>query len=144
MRNAPTSSLPQLTHLLHPKPVQWRDIVQPLADKLDVPVVEAATWLKNLEAAKEANATASKDQPAFQLLEFYRVSLAGKEQDTPAAANGNSSALDKEALGGGSALVVKNVLQVSKTLGNPELKPLGEDDVVKWLGYWKQIGALRT
>lgn len=135
MRNTPISLLPQLTHLLHPKPVQWRDIINPLANRLNVPIVKASIWLKKLEEAKE-NATAIKEQPAFQLIDFYRVSLAEKKQD----ANG----ADKEALGGGSTLVVKNVLQVSQTLGSPTLEPLGEADVDKWLGYWKQIGVLQA
>ena len=134
MRNSPALSLPQLTHLLHPKPVQWRDIIQPLADKLNVPIVDASIWLARLEAAKE-NAPSVKEQPAFQLIDFYRVSLAEKTQGADTVAN-------EEALGGGSTLTVKNILQASQTLGDPELEALGGTDVDKWLLYWKRIGVL--
>ncbi len=90
------------------------------------------------ESANDGSAVqAAAANPALKLVDFY-VGAA-----SAAAGNGvrrfTDDGLELEVFAA-SRLETKETVRVSKTMA--ELPTLGDDDVERWLGYWKGKGAL--
>ncbi|KIJ30734.1 hypothetical protein M422DRAFT_783906 [Sphaerobolus stellatus SS14] len=71
-------------HLVHPRPVTWRNAIGIIAGILDVPIIPFDEWLRRLEAVPRTS-EALHNNPALHLLDFYHVSappkdMAGQEE----------------------------------------------------------------
>ncbi|THH28009.1 hypothetical protein EUX98_g6169 [Antrodiella citrinella] len=73
MRNSPEAML----HLVHPRPVTWSQVMEPISRALRLPIVPYSEWLNRLQNSgdKEGNSAASEVQllqvnPALMLIDF--------------------------------------------------------------------------
>ncbi|KAK7470219.1 large subunit of alpha-aminoadipate reductase [Stygiomarasmius scandens] len=57
-------------HLVHPRPVKWRDLAQCIASQLNVRLVSFSEWLGMLSGA-----AAEKEIPALRILPFFKILL---------------------------------------------------------------------
>lgn len=129
-------------HLVHPKPVQWSSVIKPIAEALNVPLIPLEEWAKRLQRVQEESANdgsaveAAAANPALKLVDFYvGAAAAGKNYVRRFTDDG----MELEIFAA-SRLETKETVRVSKTMA--ELPTLGDDDVERWLGYWKGKGAL--
>ncbi len=124
MRNTDTP----IRHLVHPRPVQWHDLMVPIAAELDIPIVAYADWLKSLEEGAGDHAEDEVEKlranPALRLLDFFRAPCSSREQ---------------EAIGG-VELFTEIAEKVSDTLRH--LPELGVNDVRRWMKGWEASGFL--
>ncbi|KAH9847100.1 acetyl-CoA synthetase-like protein [Lenzites betulinus] len=115
-------------HLVHPRPVPWRNIMAPIAEELGVPLVPYAEWLAALQKDVEEGGTDEVElmqaNPALRLLSFYK-SL--------------KSSPEREPLGMVYLSTAKSV-GVSPTLAS--LPKLDEERAKGWLAAWRQCGFL--
>lgn len=139
MRKSPASYL----HLMHPKPVTWASVIQPIATSLDVPIVSYSDWLEKLNLVvkerEESSTTAdqleaARENPALRLIDFYRRSNATDHHDCRKDAE--AEAFVKVRL---DMTITKKVIA---TLGDPNLPTLGAEDAQRWLEYWHEVAAL--
>lgn len=127
MRNSPV----QILHLVHSRPVPWHDLLAPIADELNVPLVPYTAWLTALDKSAGAsegtasNLDAMRDNPALRLLEFFR-----SRRDSPK---------DREPLGT-ARLATGKARSVSETLAN--MHELGGTDARRWVTAWRASGFL--
>ncbi|EJD42005.1 acetyl-CoA synthetase-like protein [Auricularia subglabra TFB-10046 SS5] len=108
-------------HLVHPRPIPWRDVFQTYASTLNVPLVPFPDWLNRLtkHAADPAGV------PAVRLLEFWKTF--------------GDAGFD--AMSGIEAVDTTRAQAVSPTLR--DMRPLDQKDVRRWYEYWTRTGALR-
>ncbi|KDR73164.1 hypothetical protein GALMADRAFT_158296 [Galerina marginata CBS 339.88] len=120
-------------HLVHPKPVQWNDIMQVLATTLNVPLVPYVEWIARLESsahdADETGPGAENRRAALKLTHFYRIGL-------------NASSHNTESMGLLPKVATDKGVKASPTLQDETVQPLNEHDVEKWVAYWREIGFL--
>lgn len=122
---------PGVLHLVHPKPATWSSLLKAFSQALNLPIMSYAAWLGKLEqSGANADAEDLEGVPAIRLLDFFRNL---KTLD-------NSDA-DFEAFGF-PTLSAEAALRSSQFLSDENLPSLGEADVQRWLGYWKNIGYL--
>ena len=119
-----------IVHLVHPRPVSWSTILEPIAKELNVPLVPYAKWLSALEGSVEQGSAeeveAMRLNPALRLLEFYK-------------AQATTMTPDREAMG----LVfisTDKAVQVSESLAR--LPQLDGERARMWLAAWKKSGFL--
>ncbi|KAJ6472708.1 hypothetical protein C8R47DRAFT_1295530, partial [Mycena vitilis] len=114
----------KLLHLIHPNPVPWLNIASVIANDLGVPLVPYADWLTRLENA----AKTEKPFRAPRLLGFFQSA------DRHTSEEHNAFGFPK--------LEMSNALKASKTLRSATSPTywLGEEDVKKWMGYWRSVG----
>jgi hypothetical protein len=108
--------------LTHPKSVSWDFVFAYIARILGVPLVPYSQWFKHLESSESEQAV--KQNPALRLLEFYR------------SINTNAGLRD--------VLFRKVITDIAEN-ASPALRDanaLREDDVQKWLNYWKAVGVI--
>ncbi|KAL1938320.1 hypothetical protein VTO73DRAFT_11771 [Trametes versicolor] len=111
----------QVLHLSAPRPVPWNTVFGPIAEWLGVPLVPPSEWLAKLrESAKaaESGPKVGAHDSAHNLLPFFEAAMSIKELKFD---NGKA-------------------VTVSKALA--ELQPLGKDDALKWLQFWKDAKFL--
>lgn len=111
-------------HLVHPSPVPWTNIVTVVSEALMVPLVPYHQWLSSLEQWESNSASHREENPAIHLLDFYR-----------------SHSGDAEAFGF-PRLSTARALQAAPSLRPTNLQPLGRDNVLSWIKYWKKKGFL--
>jgi hypothetical protein len=132
MRNSPESML----HLAHPNPVPWNAIFGRIASILNVDLVPYSDWLSRLDSKRlefEGEATAkrgsggnAKRPNAFNLLDiFYRPAVIHSDPETEAFLPRISTEASK---------------RVVPSFGS--MRQLNDDDVDRWLTYWKSIGLI--
>lgn len=128
-------------HIVHPRPVQWNDIIGILARKVGVQLVSYDTWLGRLqESGDTSNGGDENANPALRLLDFYQSAL-----EKPLLSE------DAEAFGF-PRLATVDTVRVAPSLrvasseggggGGRTLRVLSEVDVDGWLAYWKVVGFL--
>lgn len=66
---------------------------------------------------------------ALRLLPFFRIYVHDGSEVSPLAM-------------GWPNLEVKEAVAASQTLADPRLRKLESEDVMKWLEYWRRVGAL--
>lgn len=118
-------------HLVHPKPVTYSSIIQLIAKELDVPLVPYPIWVSKLNDALQASSgsvQSAKSNPAFKLIEFYRGVKEVPNEDQEAFVM--------------TRLETGQTIKASKTLGDPEIPRVGQEDVERWLEYWQRKGVL--
>ncbi|KAI1786493.1 acetyl-CoA synthetase-like protein [Ganoderma leucocontextum] len=122
MRSSPESIL----HLVHPRPISWHDLIAPIAQELEVPLVPYATWLAALESSAEGSLDAARENPALRLLDFFRSSAEGNEKPPL----------------GLWRLATKKAVEASETLAR--MPQLEEADVRRWVAAWRTSGFLNA
>lgn len=124
-------SPPGVYHLTHPSPVSWAIPMQEAARIMNVPLVPYAQWLAALE--KQASSPTSetlKNNPALRLLDFFRYTTRRRNLTTK-----TENFLEPE-------LSCAKALKESPTLRSITSTPLGAQDVLKWIGYWRSVGFI--
>lgn len=121
----------QFLHLTHPHPVPWTTIMKPISQELGIPMVPLQDWISSLKQSGEGLDASSAvatldDNPALKLLDFFVPKGEKKSND--------SQAFDLKMMD------VTKAQTISRTLA--ELPPLSDDEVLKWLSYWRSIGFL--
>jgi hypothetical protein len=118
------NSSAELLHLTNPKPAAWNVIFRDIASTLKVDLVPYSDWISRLEASE----TDGVGEPhiAVRLLSFFKA----------VPVEGNTEA------GGIPRLDITAARRVSPTLNDENLKPVGLEDVKKWLNYWKSAGLI--
>lgn len=112
-------------HLIHPKPVSWSSLIQPIASELRVPLVSYEQWLRLLQDCGHDSIEVEhlRQNPALRLLEFYRHAPVNE---------------DREPLGV-ARLSFERALEVSPALN---MAALGSDHVHSWIAAWRASGFL--
>ncbi|EED82934.1 predicted protein [Postia placenta Mad-698-R] len=115
-------------HLVHPQPVGWNAIMEPLASKLNVPLVPYVEWLARLESLAEdgdvhATHAGKTDKAALRLLYVYRKAFATPERLEESMGLMPRVAMDK---------------------AEGSTQQLGPEDVERWLSYWRVTGFMRS
>ncbi|EED83358.1 predicted protein [Postia placenta Mad-698-R] len=130
------SSPTHIVHLIHPRPVCWNVIARHIAKEFSVKLVPYRKWLALLENAARLlpKDTAARRRKmgqcrALRLLPFFRIYVHDGSEVSPLAM-------------GWPNLEVKEAVAASQTLADPRLRKLESEDVMKWLEYWRRVGAL--
>ncbi|KAG1905243.1 putative aminoadipate reductase [Suillus fuscotomentosus] len=127
---------PIAVNLVHPRPVAWRTLIQPVADALverkvtnyPLPLVPFSEWHDKLESsAKDLSKETMKRIPAIKLLDFMRF-MARSDIATRASGEMSSEA------GGVASFATAVAERVSPTM--KELKSLSSADAAQWVDYW--------
>ncbi|KZT58729.1 acetyl-CoA synthetase-like protein [Calocera cornea HHB12733] len=127
---------PRYFHLVHPRSTTWHAIFGAVSSSVSVPLIPYVDWIAKLESA--ASLAASKPSiaeriPAIKLIDFLRRGLLS-EGDQP----GKNAYKRKEAIG--VDLETTQSVQMSETLRGLDI--LSENDVERWIQYWKKHGFL--
>jgi hypothetical protein len=133
MRN----SLEPVLHLAHPNPVPWNTVFRRIASVLNVDLVPYSDWLARLDSkqlefegettAKRGSGGNAKRPSAFNLLDmFYRPAIIRSDPETEAL-------LPKV-----STEVARRVVPLFG-----DMRQLNDDDVDRWLTYWKSIDMIQ-
>lgn len=120
-----------VVHVVHPRPVCWSTIMEPLADILKVPLVPYKEWLSKLEnvaANSSLQDRLSSRYSAVKLLAFFQQGL-----HRPAGT---------ESMGLMPRVTMENGVRASATLGSSVLPQLGRRNVKLWVEYWREVGFL--
>ncbi|OAX38467.1 putative aminoadipate reductase [Rhizopogon vinicolor AM-OR11-026] len=134
---------PIAVNLVHPRPVAWKTLMQPVAKAIferkvtgdPLPLVPFSEWLEKLEsAAKDTSESNMKRLPAIKLLDFMRF-IARSDKATRASGEMSPDA-------GSFAPFATGVAQrVSPTMR--ELESLSSVDAVQWVEYWAAAGMFQ-
>ncbi|KAK0195634.1 putative polyketide synthase [Armillaria mellea] len=117
-------------HVVHPHPVEWGAVLRLAASKMNVPVVAYKEWIRRLETDIDGNVSSMQENPALRLLDFFRQGVS------------SSSSVATDSMGLLVKVAMDRSLSVSSTLRDKNLRRLGEDDVDRWIGFWKKEGFL--
>lgn len=138
-------------HLVNPRPIAETALIAIFARKLCLPVVHIEDWMSALQrsydslvaSAPKVNGKPSRDymrqafrkNPAAQMVGFFKIveeSCKGKP-------------LRPDQTTACTPLVrCEKAVSASKTLQDPALPQIGEEDVVRWLENWRAVGFLET
>lgn len=109
-------------HVVHPKPVEWRFLVDSISSILSLEVIPYDAWIARMQEYVRTRVGSSKEQlkevPGLSLLDFF---------------NG---------LGDEPVLETTKAVRVSPSLNNAER--LQASDVEKWINYWKQCSLIQV
>ncbi|TFY60143.1 hypothetical protein EVJ58_g5333 [Rhodofomes roseus] len=125
----------RVLHVQHPRPVSWSSTMQLFSAALNLPIAPYTEWYSRLESGLSFTSDPSSTQyleRGLRLLEFFRLPLLTEP--------GNSRPDVMNTLVHGIDL--KNALDASATLQDPELPVIVREDVDRWIGYWRSIGYL--
>ncbi|KAH0578471.1 hypothetical protein H2248_003619 [Termitomyces sp. 'cryptogamus'] len=135
----PSTPLPRVLNLVHPRPVQQSDIIRSIKKAIaeilghDLKLVPSSQWFSILEKhAEDATAGTWADIPAIKLLKFFHGY---------ANVDASDSAIQSEA-GGLPSLSTEKVQRVSEFMSPEMLQQIGDDDARLWVSYWHSIGFL--
>ncbi|KAG2068654.1 putative aminoadipate reductase [Suillus decipiens] len=134
---------PIAVNLVHPRPIVWRALMQPIADALaehkvtsnPLPLVPFSEWLEKLELrAKDLSEETIRRIPAIKLLNFIR-SMARSDIAIRASGDMGSEA------GGMASFATVVAERVSPMM--KELKSLSSADAAQWVDYWVAMGMFQ-
>jgi hypothetical protein len=127
------SQMPSVLHLAHPKPAPWTSLLEVISGELGVQLVPYADWLSALEKSVKDTSRSEvqhmRENPALRLLAFFNAAAkvdTGKDHG-------------REAMGL-PLMDMSKAKEVSPRL--QKLGPLGQEDVRRWLGFWKAAGLI--
>ncbi|TFY68026.1 hypothetical protein EVJ58_g1265 [Rhodofomes roseus] len=126
-----TTSPVGFLHLVHPRPVPWDSIAAVVAAELRVGLIAFDVWLAKLEQKGNTATTHPgcdevemlRTLPALRLLPFFKTII-------------------KPGAIGSQDLAMTNAMGASPSLSDPNVRQVGEDDVRKWIAYWRRVGLL--
>lgn len=122
LRNAPIS----FAHIVHPRPIEWHQLIEVISKELKIPVIPIADWVKQLEQLPKTEDNLHKTQ-ALHLVDFYRGAIPPE---------GSVSNRYDEVMGL-PAFKTEETTRVVGALSEKNLPLITEEDVVGWIGYWK-------
>ncbi|KAG5721421.1 Linear gramicidin synthase subunit D [Termitomyces sp. T112] len=134
-----SDKLPVAINLVHPRPTQWSEVMNALKAVLDedgfsLRVVPFREWFSLLEKhSKNASDANIQDIPAVKLLEFFR---AFSEADHAIADAGHHEVES----GGLPKFTTVKAQRLSQTMR--EVRPIGVEDVRRWVSYWRDTRFL--
>lgn len=109
-------------HIVHPKPVEWRFLVDSISNILSLEVIPYAAWVARMQEYVRMRVDSlegsSKEIPGLSLLDFF------------------------SGLGDEPVLETTKAVGVSSSLDSAER--LQASDVEKWISYWKKCGLLQA
>ncbi|KAJ7624056.1 male sterility protein-domain-containing protein [Mycena polygramma] len=114
--NAPPTF--ECANIVHPHPVAWTTILNPLAETLSVPIVPYYEWVESLRRVAETDA--ARETPAIALLDIFM------------SQRGGSVFID-----GDQKFDLENTRTASPAFAKDLVPPLAAKDVSAWLQYWK-------
>ncbi|THV08178.1 acetyl-CoA synthetase-like protein [Dendrothele bispora CBS 962.96] len=114
-----TRGNPSFVHLIHPRPARWSSLVRTIASKLNVDVVPFGTWLEKLEEAGKKDKSAEEKISALRILPSYQA-----------------MGLELEEAFGMALIRNERAKRLSKTLADPDVPQLGQEDLERWMAYW--------
>ncbi|KII85651.1 hypothetical protein PLICRDRAFT_44986 [Plicaturopsis crispa FD-325 SS-3] len=134
-----TTRPPAATNLVHPKPVEWRLLInaigQALSDEIQIaalPLVPFASWFSKLEErAKNASEEDIQRIPAIKLLEFFRA-LSSADALVRTGGQTNVEAC------GIPTLSTDKMQGISPAIASA--RSLGKEDARAWVRYWTTKG----
>ena len=115
-------------HVVHPRGVSFNALIALAASWLGVSLVPFPEWLSRLAEERKARSDLDRsqaDNPALRLFGFYGSARTGPEWEALGLARVDTS----------------RAVRVSKVLA-VDAKPLGEENVWKWLSAWSSSGFL--
>jgi hypothetical protein len=119
-------------HVVHPRGVPFNVLMAAAASSLNVPLVPYPQWLSRLSEQHKAQSNSDANleraqarNPALRLFSFFQSVRTGPEWEPLGVAR----------------LDTTHAVRVSKMLAEVA-KPLGEENVRKWLGAWRASGFL--
>ncbi|KIJ40867.1 hypothetical protein M422DRAFT_780553 [Sphaerobolus stellatus SS14] len=118
-------------NLVHPRPVPWGNVIGWISELLGVPIIPYSEWLRRLEASPRTSESLLNN-PALHLLDFYRVATPPK----------GFSGLDKREVFGIAKYDTTKTVTDAPSLSPEHLPQLIEEDVRRWIEYWKTKGVL--
>ena len=125
----------QTLHLMHSEPVKWNDVMKPIANMLNVPLVPYREWFARLQNAvldtSEQGAAAQID--ALKLMDMYRLGLRHLNPRRRTAT---------ESMGLLPSVASSKGFRASRTLQDECITRLGAAEAEKWVKYWRSIGYL--
>ncbi|KAJ7760072.1 putative aminoadipate reductase [Mycena maculata] len=115
-----TEKAPFAINLVHPHPVPWDTVVSSMANFAQLPLIPFADWIQQLKTlSTHASAEDIKNIPGIKLLDFFTAVAAGQ---------------------GNTQFTTIKAEELSNSM--KFLKPLSEDDVHRWMKYWKEKGFI--
>ncbi|EGN94883.1 hypothetical protein SERLA73DRAFT_162904 [Serpula lacrymans var. lacrymans S7.3] len=130
---------PTVINLVHPRPVQWAALMQPIGDALirnkllpnPLPTVAFEEWFSRLEQkAISASTEDFKEMPALKLLPFMRM-IAQSDKSI-------REVTSEDETGGFVVFSTTNAQQLSQTMRG--LASITSEDVGLWMKYWASKG----
>ncbi|EIW79469.1 acetyl-CoA synthetase-like protein [Coniophora puteana RWD-64-598 SS2] len=129
-----------IVHLVHPRPAPWRNIVKAVAAELGgIELVTYSVWLERVEeeTSKKGSGCTLRAVP---LMSFFKQ--VGEYEAMRLKEDNRAGKKDKQALGLGMGTIeCKVAVEHSESLSQVS-DALGEEDVKRWLGYWKRVGII--
>lgn len=115
-------------HIAHPRGVPFNTLIAPVASSLSVPLVPYPSWLSKLATAHKVAQSYSAAEleraqmanPALRLFSFFQSTRTGPEWEPLGVAR----------------LDTARAIRVSSVLAEGA-KPLGEENVWKWMSAWR-------
>ncbi|KAF8581155.1 acetyl-CoA synthetase-like protein [Ramaria rubella] len=120
VQNEPTTPGITFAHLVHPRPVPSSVVWKTVAKALNVPLVPYDQWLHQLQES----ATRGDNGPAVKLFDFFSIARPN----------------DQKAIYFPRFMSTKTEAKAPRSFGSLEM--LSEEDVLKWIGNWKEKGFL--
>ncbi|KZO93855.1 thioester reductase [Calocera viscosa TUFC12733] len=118
-------------NLVHPNPTSWDAIFEAMSKELGVPLIPFQDWVARVEKESAAGGPSAAERiPAIKLQDFFHRLVSG---GSPELGGGASTAST-----GQTQFDTTKAVQVSETLRT--LPRLNEDDVGRWLQYWRKHG----
>lgn len=121
--NAPESF--ECANVVHPRPVIWTTILEPLAEALGVPLVLYKEWLANLQQV--AATEDARETPAIALLDIFM---------SQGAADGSTVFID-----GAHTFELEHVRTASPIFAQDGVPALSRADALTWLRHWTEVDA---
>jgi hypothetical protein len=119
-------------HIVHPRGVPFNALIASAASSFNVPLVPYTEWLSKLSEEHKSQSysatnleKAQSTNPALRLFSFFQSARIGPEWEPLSVAR----------------LDTTRAVRVSSVLAEGA-KPLGEENVRKWLGAWRASGFL--
>ena len=128
------SDVPHI-HLVHPRPVSWSSIIEPLAKSLDLPVVSYDEWVSKLERSGDGltadeEVEVMRHNPALKIIDMF----INTRTTSVTRSSGEAMGLPQ--------LEVSEAQRSSPSLSAEQLPKLAAEDALRWVAYWKATGFL--
>ncbi|KAF8908295.1 acetyl-CoA synthetase-like protein [Mucidula mucida] len=102
-------------HIVHPRPVPWSSLSKTISEELGVKLVPYTEWLDLMLGSREETVASRK------LLTFFEENAQVLDYD------------NRDAFG------MPHIV-LSSSLKVRDIHPLNEDDVRRWMAYWRRVG----
>lgn len=127
-------------NLGHPRPVSWSTVFKPIAEDMGISLVPYAEWLANLEQVLAEATTSGMEMQLVRSNPILRLMNTLNMRKTMDGTTSLHSSFNVMAV---AHMDTAHAVKGSAALGDETVLPsLGKADAVRWLSYWRRIGAL--